>query len=158
MDFIKRFEALKNRYRVCCEFEEIEGDFKPIPDTACIYCLGHKIKIYPINETFLRCHMMTLPTKIEDKLKELNVFYVKQLEKDSETENVVWGYNGEYVLDIPFEDLDKIKDLFKLKTVSQSKNPYSKANINEFLRFMRNIHPRYGEMLEQRIASNRVQK
>ncbi|MGL5049595.1 MAG: hypothetical protein ACRC6E_03065, partial [Fusobacteriaceae bacterium] len=67
-----------------------------------------------------------------------------------------WGEKGEYELEFYIADLDKVVDVFKIKSANKTaQNPYSIRNLHEYLRFQRNIDKRYGDILNQRILENR---
>lgn len=159
MQYIKDFEALKNTYRVCCEFEYIGGtDFKVIKYTPVIFCYGHKVCIYPIGKNICRAHIMT-SVNFEKRFEELGIKYI-QYEEELENGEIKkigqFGASGEFILDFYLEDIDKVSEIFKFKKANSSaKNPYSVRNLHEYLRFMRNIDSWYGDILEKRIIANR---
>lgn len=159
MDYIRRFEELKHKYRVCCEFEHIEDtNFKVIKYTPVIYCYGHRVCIYPLKDNICRAHIMA-SVNFEKKFKEEGINFVKYEEElldGSIRETGQFGESGEFILDFYIEDIDKVSNIFKFKKANtSSKNPYSIRNLHEYLRFMRNIDSWYGDILNRRLIANR---
>lgn len=159
MDYIKLFEELKHKYRVCCEFEYI-GDisFKVIKSTPVIFGYGHKVCVFPIGRNICRAHIMT-SVNFEKRFKEFGIDFIEyEVEMSDGTFKKVgqFGESGEFTLDFYLEDIDKVSEIFKFKKANSSaKNPYSVRNLHEYLRFMRNIDSWYGDILEKRILANR---
>jgi hypothetical protein len=156
---VMAFENYKEMYRMCCEFEHIGGlDFKVVKNTPVIFGHSHRVAIYPLDKDRCQAHIVA-SINFEKKFKESNVEYIlheEELNDGSFNKVGQWGQCGEFTLDFKMEDLSKVGNIFKFKKASKSAiNPYSLRNLHEYLRFARNIHPMYGEILEQRLAENR---
>lgn len=159
LDYIKDFEELRKKYKVSCEFEYIDGlDFKVIKETPTIYCYNYRVAIYPITKDICRAHIMT-SVNFEKRFEELGIEYIKHEEEltDGAIRQIgQFGESGEFVLDFYLKDIDKLVDVFKIRSANKSHtNPYSIRNLHDYLRFMRSINPWYGEILDKRIIANR---
>lgn len=159
VDFIKGFEELKHKYRVCCEFAHVSDiDFKVIKNTPVIFGYNHKICVYPITNDICRAHIM-VSANFEKRFKEHGIEYIEYEEEMSNgTIKKIgqFGESGEYILDFYLKDIDEVANIFKFKKCnSYAKNPYSLRNLHEYLRFMRNIDPWYNDILDKRLLANR---
>lgn len=153
---LKDFEELKYKYIVNCEFAETNTPLglEAIKESACIFGYNYKVKVSPLNETTCRAHFL-VSGKFDDTFKKKGVRCVVYKEADSNEEFIKVGSGSEFYIDFNSEDLDIVAKILKFKTGLKSPySPYSVRSKNPFLRFQRNIHERYGKILEERLAKN----
>lgn len=137
------FLNLKNRYRICCEWDDTLKEFNP--NSAFIIGDNYRTQIwYKNNDTF--GILFYGREKYSEILNKLNVPF--EYSNDSET----GGTEHEYFIN--FKYFDKCINIFKPKlSPKNSVYPFSKRNINIWLRFCRNIdYDYYNKKLEKNIS------
>ncbi|MGL4210490.1 MAG: hypothetical protein ACRCRT_02990 [Cetobacterium somerae] len=152
---ITDFEQLKSQYRVCCEFIYNEDEsFTAIKESACMFGHGYRVKVYPIDED--KCRMLIVASiNFERKMNELGIEVIQYPESESGEMIGQWNNGkGESYLDFWSKDIHRVAEMLKVKKVKNAINPYSVRGVNLFLRFQRNIHPRYAEILEKRLEED----
>jgi hypothetical protein len=114
----------RNTYRICCEFDRTTLEPSNKEDLY-IYC-SNKGQIYRYNESTLVYYRDgILSTRLLEKLDNLKIKY------DNKTQSEVLIYFKE-------EDLDKVVDVFSIRTSGASISPYSKKNLRLFKWFRDN--------------------
>lgn len=136
-DFLK----LNKQYRVCCEWDCSLKECNK--DSAFIIADNFRTQIYWKNDKTFGV-LNYGKERYSEKLDALNVPY----ELDGE------GYENLYFID--FKYFEKCIQVFNpKKSPSNSVSPFSVKNINNYLRFCRNIDKDfYGKKLEERIANS----
>lgn len=135
------FLQLNKKYRIITEWD---NDLKiPNKESGFIYCYNGKVRIYPISDTIIQVHSLS------------SVDFSSRIKEKYNIDIVQHGENGEFVLEFNSDLLEKIIDIFKPKKApKQAVPPHSVRNINLWLRYMRNIDPRYQDILNKRLKSD----
>ncbi|MGL6024602.1 MAG: hypothetical protein ACRC0F_08300 [Cetobacterium sp.] len=156
-DYIEQFEKLSKTYRMGCEFEQVgPTDFIPIKGSPIIYCYGGKVAIYPKTLGVVEAHILT-SINFENRFKALGVTPISfEVEDEGGIKTCSqFGECGEFTLAFNIEDLDKVAELFKIRGArNKLTTPYTTQGINDFLRFSRNIHDRYNDILKERFIKD----
>lgn len=144
--YINDFIKLSKKYCMGCEFEEIDNyKFKPIKNPV-IYCYNYKVGIYPKNkDTYVAHTLLNIDIK-----KKIHNLHLKKFIIDCQ--------EGEGTIEFHPDDLDKLSKIFKIRTaINSRKTPFSMKHLNDYLRYSRNIHKRYGVILKN-ILENKKEK
>lgn len=144
MDY-KDFLKLNKDYRVCCEWSNDLTECNK--ESAFIIADSFRTQVYWRDENTFGV-LNYGKERYSSMLDNLKVPYSVEGE----------GYENLYFID--FKYFDKCIHVFKPKKApSNSVSPFSKKNINNYLRFCRNIDKEYyGKKLDERIAGNSEEK
>lgn len=141
----EQFLKLNKSYRICCDWDDTLT--KCNKESAFIIADNFRTIIYwKDNDTFGVLNYGK--ERYSSQLDKLKVEY----EMDDD------GYENVYFID--FKYFEKCIKVFNpKKSPSNSVSPFSVKNINNYLRFMRNIDKEYyGKKLEQNIGGNSEEK
>lgn len=137
------FLELKRKYRVCCEWNDELTEYNP--DSAFIIGDNYRTQIWFKNENTFGV-LFFGREKYLNGLRKLNIPFVYS--NDTET----GGSEHEYFID--FKYFYECIDIFKPKLAPKNfVYPFSRRNINIWLRFCRNFdYNYYNKKLEENIS------
>lgn len=140
----EEFLKLNNIYRMVTDWDdELKYTDK---DSAFIPCYKNRGMCYWVDENTLGIIMFCSP---HVPITELEGKYNIKVD--------VFGEKGEYSILFDPKDIEKIGEVFEFKKQALNRiPPHSVRNITTFLRVMTNVHPRYKDILDEYIDSNRI--
>jgi hypothetical protein len=117
----------RNQYRVVAEFDRVKLQPVNKEEDLYIYC-SNKGQIYRFNQdTLVYYRDGVLSSRLLEKLDELKINY------ENKTQSEVLIYFNE-------KDLDKLVDVFGIRTSGSSISPYSQKNLKLFKWFRNNVY------------------